>query len=130
MTITITQLCEDSFNIASASGFWMFAQRHPGRNTYSIPCRSGLTMSSVEVVAQLALVTTETSEAVECVRESEWAETTREDGKPEGLPSELADIVIRVAQLAYALDIDLDAAIGRKQRHNMTRSHRHGGKAL
>jgi NTP pyrophosphatase (non-canonical NTP hydrolase) len=45
-----------------------------------------------------------------------------------GFPSELADIVIRVADLAGALGIDLAEAIRIKLAFNRTRTHRHGGK--
>jgi NTP pyrophosphatase (non-canonical NTP hydrolase) len=48
--------------------------------------------------------------------------------KPEGVPSELADIVIRVADLAGALGIDLAGAIKEKQAYNATRPHKHGKK--
>jgi NTP pyrophosphatase (non-canonical NTP hydrolase) len=78
----------------------------------------------------LALVHSEVSEALECVRRGEYAGTTREDGKPEGLPSELADIVIRVMDISGALGINLDSAIRRKMNFNATRPHRHGGKRL
>jgi len=44
------------------------------------------------------------------------------------LPSELADIVIRVYDLAGALGIDLDAAIEVKHQYNVGRPYRHGGK--
>ncbi len=50
----------------------------------------------------------------------------REDGKPEGLPSELADIVIRVADNCHALGIDLEAAILRKMAYNEKRPYKHG----
>lgn len=46
--------------------------------------------------------------------------------KAEGLPSELADTVIRALSLAYELDIDLDAAIEDKLQYNATRAYRHG----
>jgi NTP pyrophosphatase (non-canonical NTP hydrolase) len=48
--------------------------------------------------------------------------------KPIGLPSELADIIIRVLDLAASLDIDMDKAVIEKMQHNATRSARHGGK--
>ncbi len=52
----------------------------------------------------------------------------REDGKPEGLPSELADLLIRVADTAQTFGIDLEAAVREKMAYNETRPHRHGNK--
>lgn len=51
-----------------------------------------------------------------------------ERSKPEGLGSELADIVIRVFDLAGMLKIDIANEIERKMRYNVTRPYRHGGK--
>jgi len=48
--------------------------------------------------------------------------------KPEGFGSELADIVIRVFDLAEDLGIDLAAEIKRKMLFNESRAYRHGGK--
>jgi NTP pyrophosphatase (non-canonical NTP hydrolase) len=50
--------------------------------------------------------------------------------KPEGIPSELADIVIRVFDMCGRYGIDLEAAIKEKMEYNTTRPHRHGGKKL
>ncbi len=52
----------------------------------------------------------------------------RDDGKPEGLPSELADIVIRAADTAETFGINLEAAILEKMEFNRTRPYRHGNK--
>lgn len=48
--------------------------------------------------------------------------------KPEGVPSEIADIVIRCADVAERCGFDLEAAIIEKMAYNKTRSYRHGGK--
>lgn len=48
--------------------------------------------------------------------------------KPEGIPSELADIVIRVADMCGYYGIDLAEAIETKMAYNAGRSYRHGGK--
>ena len=48
--------------------------------------------------------------------------------KPEGVPSELADIVIRVMDCAVRYGIDLGAEIELKHAYNKTREFRHGGK--
>lgn len=50
--------------------------------------------------------------------------------KPEGIPSELADIVIRVADLCGFYGIDLEAAIKEKMQYNASRPYKHGGKKL
>mgnify|MGYP000695841195 CR=1 FL=1 len=93
--------------------------------------------------AKLAMVHSEVSEAVACVRDGElglywtWGgiidrdpDTRHPTAKPEGLPIELADIVLRVADLAGRLGIDLQDAIAQKMAYNKTRPHRHGGKRL
>lgn len=49
-------------------------------------------------------------------------------GAPIGVPSELADIVIRCCQMAGELEIDLPKFIKEKMDYNATRPERHGGK--
>lgn len=53
-----------------------------------------------------------------------------EDAKPEGLAIEIADAVIRLADLCEHLKIDLSTAVEMKMKYNETRSTRHGGKLL
>ncbi|MBM08059.1 MAG: hypothetical protein CMF69_00545 [Magnetovibrio sp.] len=48
--------------------------------------------------------------------------------KPEGIPIELADIVIRIADFCGLHKIDLADAIRTKLDYNKTRSYRHGKK--
>lgn len=98
-------------------------------------------------ITRLALITTEVSEAIEEIRvgrrpdethyshskDSAYNEHERynRDGssrKPEGVPSELADVVIRALDAADAWGIDLEAMIAEKLEYNAQRGFRHGGK--
>jgi NTP pyrophosphatase (non-canonical NTP hydrolase) len=84
------------------------------------------------VGSKLMLIVTEVAEAMEELRISDDITTghLRVDGKPDGFPSELADVVIRCFDLAGYLNIDLAAEIRSKMAYNETREHRHGGKHL
>lgn len=50
------------------------------------------------------------------------------DGKPEGIPVELADTIIRIMDFCAFKGIDLEAAMTRKHLYNLNRPYRHGGK--
>lgn len=114
--LTIDELQETSFDIAEEHGFWDDAPEVPDKYI---------------VASKLALIHSEVSEALEDVRETEdsnelsvWHEN--EAGKPVGFPSEIADIIIRAADLAQWLGIDLTAIIRAKQEYNDTRPVMHG----
>jgi len=82
-------------------------------------------------IAQIGLIVSEAGEAIEAVRLGHFSPSSdAKSGKPEGLPSELADIVIRTLDLADMLGIDLTRALEEKHSYNLGRAHRHGGKLL
>ena len=121
--MTITNLCHEAHDTSVNHGWW---------DDYFIQTEFGSAYDMAKVRAsipeKLCLIHSEVSEALEDYRVGKLFEVPTDKGKPEGLPTELADIVIRVADLSAALGIDLEAVIERKLAYNKTRSHRHGGK--
>ena len=86
--------------------------------------------AGLDVPTKLMLIVTEISEAMEEYRTGRnSSETYYTFGKPMGLPSELADAIIRIGDLAGILEIDLESIVQEKMKYNATRTHMHGGKA-
>lgn len=50
--------------------------------------------------------------------------------KPEGIPIELADCMIRILDYCGKEKIDIETAINIKHEYNKTRPYRHGGKTI
>lgn len=109
---TITQLCREA-NEASARAGWQDEYRSVGD--------------------LIALMHTELSEAFEEYRKGKGVtEVYFNPGhaKPEGMPIELADAVIRIAQFCGQYGIDLETAVRQKMAYNETRGRRWEGKKL
>ena len=118
--MNLNHLRDEVFNLAREKGWY------EGRD--EVP-------DAIWIGAKLALIHSEVSEALEEVRtlncgHALWEIYYGPNDKPEGLPVELADIIIRTLDLCGALGIDIERAVHEKHAYNATRPHRHGGKAL
>ena len=126
--MSIRELQERCGTAAASKGF------HDDRPK---PMRKGATLSGIkEQKARLAnwqgnklmLIVSEVAEAQDELRKGHAADYTyyQDNGKPEGVPSELADVVIRVLDFCYTEGIDLEAIIEEKLAYNATREYKHG----
>lgn len=109
VTASLRELCKAAHAMAVSKGFW-----------------EGHKPMTIEIMGlKLALIHSEVSEALEAARDRKVFAYQVGD-KPEGLPSEMADIVLRVADFCEAAGINLEAAIEAKMKYNATRPHKHG----
>lgn len=109
----IKWLMEESFRIATEKG-WNEGEPRP-------------------IPELIALIHSEVSEALEEYRNGHAVTKvyyTGVDDKPEGFPIEIADVIIRIADLCGLYGIDLEDAIRIKTNYNKTRPYRHGGKKI
>jgi NTP pyrophosphatase (non-canonical NTP hydrolase) len=110
--LTIKELCLKSHALAVEKGWWESGERNMGE--------------------LLCLIHSEVSEALESWRNGEEPLFVKPDKqgvpKPEGLLIELADVLIRIADLCQKKKWDLESALEVKLDYNRTRPHRHGGK--
>lgn len=106
----ITDLIDESYSTATEKGWWETPR---------------------PLMECLMLIVSEVSEACEEYRVHGMDPTKflySQGQKPEGIAAELADVMIRVADLAGHYRIPLEYAIEAKLKYNKTRPHRHGGK--
>lgn len=130
--MNIAELQKQVHNLAVSKGWWDDCIDDPD-----------MFPSHQRIASAIALIHSELSEALEEVRDDNlstyWMlhgeriddrDEAPPDAKPEGLPIELADVIIRALDLAGALGIDMEQAIADKVAYNATRTHRHGGRKL
>lgn len=124
--LSIEEMQRKAWENSEAHGFHLASRPDPGGEYWRN-----------YIASKLALIHSEVSEALEALREGNHAavlgsnsliETEEDDhpGKPYGFMSELADIVIRVGDLAGIVGGDLEAALELKMEYNETRPFKHG----
>lgn len=108
--MTIKEMQERAYRNSASKGFHNYTAEAP-----------------FNVGEKLALIHSEVSEALEDHRDNKINTLLNaKSGKPEGFGSELADIIIRVGDLAEKMGIDLTQEITTKMLYNESRPHKHG----
>jgi len=105
----IEDLCRICREDATANGWWETPRSEP---------------------ELIALMHSELSEALECIREKEPELYFDDAGKPLGVMSEYADVIIRICDAVGPGGDLLAEAVRRKVLFNRGRGYRHGGKAF
>lgn len=152
--MTIKELVKISHSIAKEKGFWDEAictncsgtgkviEKLPiwktedssiklkGSIKKTVKCNvcngTGRIFSKVNIPEKLLLVITEIAEGCEYIRKHDYKPAKK--WKKDDLGDELADAVIRIADLCGYLGIDLEWQIKQKIEYNKTRPYKHGKK--
>lgn len=112
----ISELVKVAHENALSKGFWddynriAFDPKDKIEETYLD------NLNNNAIATRLALIHSEVSEALEALRKDD----------ADNFAEELADVVIRVADLAGGLEIDLEGEIERKMEKNKARGYKHG----
>jgi len=99
------------------------------------PQSNATDFSNGHIATKLLLATGELSEAFEEIRAGKrpdeiYYKDSKETGtkKPEGVPIEIADCIIRLLDLCEYWNIDIEKALEVKMAFNEQRPYKHGGK--
>lgn len=115
--MNIKELVAQAYSNAVNKGFWSigYDETSGGVKHTELATRSGFNLL---VGTKIALIHSELSEAL-----AGWR-----NGDTKNYAEELADVAIRLADLAGGTGVDLEAEIAAKMMKNKNRSYLHGGK--
>lgn len=92
---------------------------------------NGMAPERVKLIVKLILIATEVAEAIEHIVLAKPEDDIRAvqlnaKGSPDGVPVELADVLIRLGDDVVEFRIPILEALMRKHKYNMTREYKHG----
>lgn len=77
---------------------------------------------------RLMKIVAELAEAYEDIKKGNTTDRLDENGKPQGLGHELADVFLFLVDFAESKNIDLESVVETKHRFNCSRPYMHGNK--
>ena len=134
--MNINEICKKAHENAVAHGWWgedrpfseQIALMHSELSEALEEYRDGRGLDEVYYYCELS------NKKIKGDEETAWGCEKQPDcngceyGKPEGIPIELADVIIRIADTCGRYGIDLEYAIKIKMEYNKTRPYKHGKK--
>ena len=119
----INQLIKEAHDNAVNKGFHLDDDEM--RNKFKFRSTDYEHFCRLAMIKDLALIVTEISEAIEAIRENRFTDYHKINFK-ETFEEEIADAVIRIADLCGQYNIDLEYFIKEKMEYNKTRPNMHG----
>lgn len=128
MSQPLNELAREIHGIARAKGFWpvdasLYVTRNPGEILMLIVSEAAEALEAIRDGCPLSELLWVCPADAECECGEEPCTGTL---KPDGVPAEMADILIRVLDACHAWGIDIDTVVREKIRYNAQRPHLHG----
>jgi len=130
-SLTLAQFSEEAYRTARDKGWWLYTRTfgdaisliHSELSKALEEHRDGHKLTEVRINDKLYVnPASDDFEEIDYLAQNGY--------KPEGVGIELADVLIRIFDLAGKEGLDLDSLVRAKMLFNRTRPYRHGGKLL